>query len=523
MKMKRPLALAIALTLLAGVSGRAAHAFSKDSLVSKKCGYCHAPTADGKISRVEEVRTTPEEWTVIVDRMRRVHKMDLKVEEMDGLLKELCATQILTPEEQAKVSYLSLDHNSQQMETPAGKDEERLFVTCVRCHTAGKIWSYRMTKENWAKVRDFHLYVDPAVIYQMREMHWRDEADAVLQYLSKAQGYGQAWAAPAARLQGSWAMFGYEPGKGAYRGEAEVKDAGNGEVTLSGTLRYEDGTSEVFGGDGTLYGGYALRTRTRHGGFETKGAYTLVGDRMTGENHFPAPKFRTSSQTWLRKDTGLKVARVTPSFLLAGQKTTLTIDGVGLPDAATSDVSFTGAPVKVLSVEKAADGSLQVTVTATPAKPGHVTVKVKGLDAGSVAVAPKIDYIAVTPGTGRARLAGGAAYAAEGVQFEAIAYAKGPNPKDKSTDVALGPVPATFALAEEKTRPDDDDLQWAGAIAANGSYVPAGDYGPIATRTAHVEAVAWVKVLATYKEGAKTYKGQAQLAVCDPDFIKRIR
>ena len=26
--------------------------------------------ADGRISRVEELRTTPEEWTVIVDRMR---------------------------------------------------------------------------------------------------------------------------------------------------------------------------------------------------------------------------------------------------------------------------------------------------------------------------------------------------------------------------------------------------------------------------------------------------------------------
>lgn len=500
-----------------------AQAFTKDSLVWKKCSDCHTPTAEGKIPKVEDIRTTPEEWTVIVDRMHRLHKMELTKEEMDGLLKELCATQILTPDEQAKVSYLSLYHNSQQMEEPAGKDDEKLFVTCVRCHSAGKIRSYRMTPENWAKVRDFHLYVDPAVIYQMREMHWREEADAVLKDLAKTQGYGQAWTAPAGNLEGSWAVLGYEPGKGAYRGEAVAKDAGNGDVAISGTFRYDDGTSEVFSGDGTLYGGYALRTRTRHGGFETRGAYILAGNRMNGENHFPAPKFRTSSQTWLRAGGGAQIARISPSFLLAGEKTTLTIDGVALPDVTVADVSFTGAPVKVLSVKKSGDGGLQVTVTASPAKAGHVAVKVKGMDAGSLAAAPRIDYIAVTPGTGRARLSGGAAYPAEGVQFEAVAYAKGRNPKDAKTDVALGPVPATFTLAEEKTRPDDDDLQWAGAIAANGSYVPAGDYGPIATRTAHVEAVAWVKVLATYKQGKKTYKGEAKLAVTDPDYIQRIR
>ena len=38
----------------------------------------------------------------------RLHGMPLAKGDMDGLLKELCATQILTPEEQAGVSYLSL-------------------------------------------------------------------------------------------------------------------------------------------------------------------------------------------------------------------------------------------------------------------------------------------------------------------------------------------------------------------------------------------------------------------------------
>jgi hypothetical protein len=46
---------------------------------------------------VEDLRTTPEELTVIVDRMSRLHDMPLGKGDMDTLLKALCATQILTP------------------------------------------------------------------------------------------------------------------------------------------------------------------------------------------------------------------------------------------------------------------------------------------------------------------------------------------------------------------------------------------------------------------------------------------
>ena len=62
-----PLALGLGLAAASGTAG----AFGQDSLVRDTCGTCHAPAADGRIPRVEDLRTTPEEWTVIVDRMRR--------------------------------------------------------------------------------------------------------------------------------------------------------------------------------------------------------------------------------------------------------------------------------------------------------------------------------------------------------------------------------------------------------------------------------------------------------------------
>ena len=514
------LTIVVGLALWAAAGG--AHAFDRDSLVWKKCTTCHAASADGRIARVEDMRTTPEEWTVIVDRMKRLHGMELKQGEMDRLLKELCATQILTPEEQAKVAYLSLWHNSQQMEVPAGKDEEKLFTTCVRCHTAGKIFSYRMTSESWAKLRDFHLYIIPTVVFQMREMRWIPEADTVLAYLAKKLPYGKAWSAPAARLEGVWGVFGYEPGHGSYRGEARIADAGNAEYRLTGSLAHADGTSETFAGEATLYGGYALRARTKNNGFVVSGAYIISGDEVRGESHFAAPDFRTSSAKWLRGGDSAKVARVLPAFLLMGEKTTLTIDGLNLPDAKVADISFAGGAVKVLAVKRVASGALELTVLSSADKLGVAKLTVKGIDAGTIRLAPQIDYIAITPEMGRARLSGGTHYPAEGVQFEAIAFAKSGAGK-KAAGVPLGPVPATFRLAEEKTRPDDDDLRWLGGIKPNGAYLPMGDYGPNPLRNYSAENSGLVKVLARYQRGTQTYTGEAWLTVTVPDYIQRIR
>lgn len=518
MRHVRMMGIATGLALLA-VAG-SAQAFGKDSLVWQKCSGCHVPAADGRIPRVEDLRTTPEEWTVIVDRMSRLHGMPLGKGDMDRLLKELCATQILDPQEQARVSYLSLWHNSQQMEVPADGDEERLFATCVRCHSAGKIFSYRMTAGNWAKLRDFHLYVVPTVILQMREMRWVTEADAVLRYLGEKLPYDQAWSAPKARLDGLWGVFGYQPGRGTYRGEARISDVGNAEYKLTGSLAYSDGTSETFDGEGTLYGGYALRTRTRNNGFAANGAYLVSGDELRGESHFPAPDFRTSSARWLRKGDRAVIARVLPGFLLAGERTTLTVEGLNLPDATVRDVSFAGAQVEVIGIRRVAAGALDIEVQSNAAQLGEARLKIKGLDAGIVKLAPRIDRIVVTPAMGRARLSGGAHYPAEGVQFEAIAFANG---GDAAEDVALGPVPASFTLAEEQTRPDDDDLRWAGGILPNGTYLPVGDYGPNPLRVFSAENSGLVKVVAQYTRGTQTFTAEAQLAVTVPDFIGRIR
>ncbi len=519
--MGKRLTTLMVLMLAMAVAAPGAMAFSGNSLVLKKCSGCHQAKA-GKLAKVEDIRTTPEEWEVIVDRMVRLHGMDLKPAEKHILLKELCSTQSLSIQEANEVAYLNLQNNPQTVEQPLPTDPEKLFVTCVRCHSAGKIHSYRMTETQWKKLRDFHLYMFPTVVYQLREMRWIPEADAVLGQVAKAQPYGKAWQAPKATPVGSWVIVGHEPGKGDYRGHASIKAAG-GDYAVVGALEFADGSQENFNGSATLYGGYALRTRLQNDGYESLGAYTLANDTMRGARSFPAPDYQTAVSTWYRVGKSAQVFGVSPAYLLSGETTTLTLAGVNLPAVDASGIKVNGSSVEVLSAKRINPETIEAQVVYRGQGLQQADVSVQGLAAGTLTLAPKIDYIAVTPELGRARLSGGAKFPAEGVQFEALAYSKGANVTDPADDVVLGPVPASFKLSEDSTRPDDDDLHWAGAIKANGTYLPAATYEPIPSRKFNAEATGLVYVDAQYQRGGNQYEARARLVITDPDYIPRIK
>ena len=493
-------------------------AFSKESLVWKKCTGCHAP-ANGKIARVEEMRTTPEEWTVIVDRMSRLHGMDLTTAEMGNLLKELCSTQILSPAELDKVSYLNLLNNPQNMEVPKGAEEEKLFVTCVRCHSGAKIYSYRMTTSAWAKIRDFHLYMVPTTVNQMREMRWEKEADTVLASLARSHPYTSAWQTPTEKPSGSWLILGYEPGKGNYRGQATINHGGNEEYAVKGKLQFSDGTTENFSGEGTLYGGHAFRTRTQHDGNKTRGAYSFTDGTLKGEHHFPAPDFRTSQSTWYPANGPARLLRVAPAFLLKGEKTLLVLEGVGLPDVAAGDLSISGGSVAVTAVRRIGPEALEVEAVSSGDGLVKAAIGIKGLNSMPLTLADRIDSISILPEMGRSRLYGGRNYPAEGVQYQALALAKG-----DGGEVALGPVPARFKLAAEVKRPNDDDLVWAGSILPNGKYIPMGDYSSNPARAMGTDGGGIVKVEAEYRRGEQVYAAKpVNLIITMPDFVQRIK
>ncbi len=504
----------LTLFLALGVATPELQAFSQDSLTWKKCTSCHAPK-NGKIARVEEIRTTPEEWAVIIDRMARLYGMELAPGEMNKLVKELCSTQGLTVEEAEKVNYLDLYNNTQHIETPQANDPEKLYVTCVRCHSAGKIYSYRMNQPSWAKVRDFHLYMVPTVVYQMREMRWVPEADAVLAELARSQAYGAAAKPSNASLSGSWFILGHEPGKGDYRGSAVIRDAADGDYTLIGSVQYDDGSSESFAGEASLYGGTAWRTTLRQNGAVVQGAFNYADGVLRGQRSYPAPNFRTAQSSWYPLSDKAQVLRVSPAYLVKGETTRLVVEGTNLPKVGKGDIGFSAKGVKVKSARRLSANAIEVEAVYDGKGAAQAKLEVKGLAAGELQLVAKIDRIEVIPELGRARVDSGTNFPAEGVQYEAIAYAEG--------DVALGPVTTNFSLQELVTRPGDDDLEWLGAIGKNGTYLPFTDYGPIEVRDMHNEGIGLVKFIAEYKRGDQNYTAAARLVVTEPDFIPRVK
>lgn len=514
--MRKKLFTLMGMVLLLGtlVPGAMA-AFPEQSLTYQKCVSCHA-VQDGKISRVEEIRASPDEWGVIIDRMARLHGMDMNAKERAILLEEILETQILSPEEQHQVWYLNLNNNPQTVEIPQGEWEERFYAACVRCHSAGKVYSYRMTESAWGKIRDLHYYVDPAIDGQMREMKWYDEAGEILADLGRSLGYGEAWKAPQATIAGSWIILGNEPGKGNYRGHVSIKDDPSSprSYAMTGTLIFDDGTSERFQGQGVLYGGHALRTTTTHNNFKTQGAFSFNNGVIQGQHHFEAPNFRTSTSTWYPANGPAQVLKVTPSYLLAGETTTLTLEGVKLPNVKAADLKFNGGNVRVLEARRVGD-TIVAEVVYQGSGIATASLQLNNLNPVQVTLADQIDHIKITPGLGRARVYGGLHYPAEGVQFEAIAYASG--------DVLLGVVPATFTLSEKVTREGDDDLVWLGGIGANGRYIPTSDYGQILNREYQTEGTGLVTVDAAYERGGRTYTAEAMLAVVPPDYVPRIK
>ena len=305
--------------------------------------------------RVEDMRTTPEEWTVIVDRMRRLHGMEIQDGEMDRLLKELCATQILTPDEQAKVAYLCLWHNSQQMEAPAGKDEEKLFTTCVRCHTAGKILSYRMTPEAGRSSATSTSTSRRPSSSRCARCAGFPRPTRRSPHLAQKLPYGKRVdGARDAKLDGAWAVFGLRARPRSYRGEARIADAGNAEYKLTGSLTYADGTSETFAGDGDAL----RRVCAAHTDEATTAspATARTSSRRRAARRVPSAGARlphVQRELDPRRRRSRRSRAIVPAFLLKGEKTTLTVEGVNLPDAKAADVAFAGGAVKVLAASSA--------------------------------------------------------------------------------------------------------------------------------------------------------------------------
>jgi quinohemoprotein amine dehydrogenase len=365
------------------------------------------------------------------------------------------------------------------------------------------------------------------------------------EYLAKdASLHTPEWAAWRARLRapriaGRWLVSAQIAGHGKYYGEM-VMEAGPSEdefKTTTTLTSVKDGSVIKRTGTGLVYAGYSWRGRS-------KGAFPANAkpDDLTSEARetlWISPDQSTATGRWywghyeefgfdvnlVRASTEPTISAVGISSLKMGSKDApVKIYGDSFPaNLSPADLDF-GAGVKVTKIVSHTKTQVVASVdVAADAVPGKRDVSVgRSVLQNALAVYDKVDYIKVTPDTALARL--GSEHHPKGYQqFEAIAYANGPDGKSHTADdVELGPIDATWSVEEFLAVFGDDDKSFVGNLSETAFFTPASD-GPNPERKFGRNNYGDVWVVATAKneknKDGEPLSGRAYLVVTVPMYI----
>ena len=189
------------------------------SILNGRCAGCHEATADGGLSRIKDMRKTPEGWDMAIARMTVVHGVELSAEERAALVKHLADTQGLAPSETAGYRY-ALERRPNTVEAPGEGD---LMAMCGRCHTLARSALQRRDAGEWTKLAHFHLGQYPTTEYQAlgRDRNWWEIASGDVPkqlgelYPLETAAWTEWLGRKKADLSGRWQLAGRRPGKGA--------------------------------------------------------------------------------------------------------------------------------------------------------------------------------------------------------------------------------------------------------------------------------------------------------------------
>jgi quinohemoprotein amine dehydrogenase len=552
-----------------------------DQLTISKCGGCHKRDASGMMGRLSYIRTSPEVWDQAIKRMIRLNGLSITPAEFRDILRFLSANNGLAPEEM-KPGFFEVEHETagyQEDHTP----NPALQKTCNYCHSIGRVLAQRRTREDYEKLVAMHIGLFPgaANVYRPQPPKQVSEVDApahlnetatagvrvdypaatpppadrrypvdiALDYLASAQPLitpeWTAWRAAMRpqKLAGTWLLKGYQPGKGKIYGQVVIAPGPtDDQFTTSVQFNYAStGTAVKLNGKAILYTGYNWRGRVTPAGADP-GVHAVTataipttwreamlvsrdGNSMEGRWFWGGFGELGIDVNLIRVGSEPLVLGTDLSALQSPSKNTVKIYGGNLP-----------ASLKPADIDLGNGVMVTKVVSATPTL-ATVDVEVaKGLPVGmhdlaigrtsakeALAVYDKIAYIQVEPEAHMSKL-GGIKYPKEYSQFEAVAYAAGPDGKPGTDDdVSLGPVSARWALEEFPSTPDDDDIKFVGSLDDAGLFTPNVE-GPNPQRKKQannfpVENYGDVWVAATYRgaDGSEL-KSKSYLVVTVPNY-----
>jgi quinohemoprotein amine dehydrogenase len=551
-------------------------------LTITKCGGCHQRDSNGMMRRLSYIRTSPEVWEQAIKRMIRLNGVVLKPEEAREIVKYLSANNGLAPEE-AKPVFWEAEHRlfrDQSDKIPS----DALQHTCNYCHTIGRVLTQRRTREDYDKLVVMHIGLFPGAENTLHPRRpsgsqpaepvamssptgnnpsvvpappllvpfrrdGRYPADIAVEYLAKAQPLmTPEWASWKAvmrtpKLQGKWLLTGYQQGKGRVFGTVTIEAGSSPDEFITKTdIEYAtSGNTLSRAGKGIVYSGYSWRGRTTGGTKEAASADPGSSPTEWREALFVSRDANTMDGRWFwggYQEFGIDahLVRIGTQPILAGASafavqspstTEMRVYGANLPaDLKPTDFDFgTGITVKRIIRKTPAMATVEVQAAAgLPTGIRDVSLARSTVER-AIAVYDKIAYIKVLPDASMARL-GGTIAAKQYAQFEAVAYAAGPDGKAQTADdIPLGPVSARWSMEEFVSTPGDDDVKFVGKLNDSGLFTPNLE-GPNPERKKQANNYPtnnWgdVWVAATYDSpGGTSMKARSYLVVTVPVYVK---
>jgi quinohemoprotein amine dehydrogenase len=530
--------------------------------VQKACGPCHTVDEKQQISRISFRRDTPEGWQATIRRMVALNGLRIEPQTARQVVKYLSDHLGLAPEE-ARPGAFELERRLIDYKY----DNADAEGVCNKCHSLGRVILQRRTRDEWNLLVAMHRGWYPLVDNQAfrrpgpaprdrgpdgRPPDTRHPVEKAVDHLARAfplqTAQWSTWSATMRppRLEGSWALTGWQVGQGPVYGRVEIKTTPNApdEFTTQTTLIYaRTGRRVSRTGEAIVYTGFQWRGRSsgQTGPSGTNGAGS-VGDDDLREVMFVDRDWRTMEGRWFTggyDELGLDVTlhRLgSEPRVLGAERTALRVGATGQTfrvyganfpaTLQPSDLDF-GPGITVTHVANVTPDQAAVTVDVAPnAAIGRRDLFIAGARAPALAVYDSIDAIKVTPAWAMARI-GGIVFPKALAQFEARAFDNGPDDRaDTPDDVDLGLVQATWSLEEFAATYDDDDVKFVGTIdAATGLFTPNVD-GPNPQRSGSRNNIGDVYAVATYTaEGAegkspRTLRARAHLLVTVPLYMR---
>ena len=522
-----------------------------DATVLKACGSCHRPDDKGQMSRISFQRNTPEGWQLVIQRMASLNGLNIEPETARQVVKYLSNNLGLAPEE-ARPAAWDVERRPIDFKYAASTDAES---TCNKCHSLGRVISQRRTKTEWdlliAMHRGWYPLVDnqafrrngpppPSTSTDGRPADNRHPIEKALDHLVKTfplkTPEWTAWSANMrpARLDGRWALSGWEQGKGAIYGTVTITTAPSSpeEFTTTATYRVaRTGETVTRTGRAIVYTGFQWRGRS-----STASADSAMREVMTVDRNWRSMEGRWFAGGYDELGIDVKLERVAGEARALGTDRTalkqgvagqpLRIYGVNLGTLQARDIDL-GPGLTVTRIVEASPDVVTVAVdVAAGAAPGSRDLLVGGASRQkALAVYDKIDAIKVKPDWAMARV-GGDTFPKMLAQFEAWAYSNGADGKpDSPDDIELGMVDASWSMEEYAATYNDDDIKFVGTLnEATGRFTPNVD-GPNPQRIGSRNNIGDVWVVAKHLgdavagKPAPTLRARAHLLVTVPLYM----